>query len=105
VKEIVRQIMETENEVRERVEQARAEAQKIVRDAETRVREIIETGRQEAIRESQELVARQRQEAEQERARQIGAVEGGGAELLAGKSAEIEKAAAAVLEIVTGAGE
>jgi len=102
VKEIVKQIVETENEVRGRVEEARAEAQRIVRDAETKSRDIIETGRQEAVRESQELVARSRREAEDERTRQVDAVKGGGAELLAGKTAEIEKAAAEVLRVITG---
>jgi vacuolar-type H+-ATPase subunit H len=77
----------------------------IVRDAETRSREIIETGRQTAVRESQELLARLRREAEQERARQVDAVKGGGAELLAGKTAEIETAAAEVLGIITGTHE
>ena len=105
MKEIVKQIVETENEVRGRIEEARAEAQRIVRDAETRSREIVETGRQEAMRESQELVARLRREAEDERTRQIEAVKGGGAELLAGKTVEIERAAADVLGIITGTGD
>ena len=105
MKEIVKQIVETENEVRGRVEQAHTEAQKIVRDAEAHSREIVEAGRQETVHESQELVARLRHEAEEERTRQIEAVKGGGTELLAGKKGVIEAAAAEVLGIITGAGE
>ena len=103
MKEIVKQIMETETEVREAVDNARAEAQKIVRDAETRSRDVIDKGRQDAIRESQELVAKYRKDAEDERKRQVDAVKGGSDELLASKSAHIEAAALKVLDIVKGA--
>jgi F-type H+-transporting ATPase subunit b len=102
LKEIVKQIMETETEVREAVEKARAEAQKIVREAETDSRDIIEKGRQQAIRESQELVERCRRDAEAERKRQVDAVKGGSEELLASKAARIESAAAKVLDMVKG---
>ena len=103
MKEIVKQIMETETEVREAVDKARAEAQKIVREAETESRDVIEKGRQSAIRESQELVAKYRKDAEDERRRQVDAVKGGSEELLASKGARIETAAVKVLDIVKGA--
>ena len=103
MKEIVKQIMETETEVREAVDSARADAQKIVRDAETQSRDVIEKGRQSAIRESQELVAKYRKDAEDERKRQVDAVKGGSEELLASKAAHIDTAAVKVLDIVKGA--
>jgi vacuolar-type H+-ATPase subunit H len=103
LKEIVKQIMETETEVREAVDNARAEAQKIVREAETQSRDIIEQGRQDAIRESQELVEKYRKDAETERQRQIDAVKGGSEELLVSKAVHIETAAGKVLDIVKGA--
>jgi len=103
LKEIVKQIMETETEVREAVESARAEAQKIVREAEAQAREVVEKGRHEAIQESLELVEKYRREAEEERKRQIDAVKGGSGELLASKAALIETAALKALDIVKGA--
>ena len=103
MKEIVKQIMETETEVREAVDSARADAQKIVRDAETQSRDVIEKGRQSAIRESQELVAKYRKDAEDERRQQVDAVKGGSEELLASKAAHIGTAAVKVLDIVKGA--
>jgi vacuolar-type H+-ATPase subunit H len=103
LKEIVKQIMETETEVREAVEQARAEAQKIVRDSEAQARDVIEKGRQDATRESQELVTKYREDAEAERKRQVDAVKGGSEELLASKAAQIERAVVKVLDIVKGA--
>jgi len=103
LKEIVKQIMETETEVREAIDNARAEAQKIVREAEVQSRDVVEKGRQEAIRESQELVAKYRKDAEDERKRQVDAVKGGSDELLASKSTQIEAAAVKVLDIVKGA--
>ena len=102
MKEIVKQIMETETEVREAVDSARTEAQKIVRDAEVQSRDVIEKGRQEAIRESQELVARHRKDAEDERKAQVDAVKGGSDELLASKAAHIDMAVLKVLGIVKG---
>jgi vacuolar-type H+-ATPase subunit H len=103
LKEIVKQIMETETEVREAVENARAEAQKIVREAESESREIIEKGRQDAIRKSQELVSKYRSDAEAEHSRQVDAVKGGSGELIASKADHIEAAVAKVLDIVKGA--
>lgn len=103
MKEIVKQIMETETEVRGAVDNARTEAQKIVREAEGQSRDVIEKGRQNAIRESQELVAKYRKDAEGERKRQVDAVKGGSEELLASKAAYIETAASKVLDIVKGA--
>lgn len=103
MKEIVKQIMETETEVREAVEDARSEAQKIVREAETQSRDVIEKGRQDSIRESQELVAKYRKEAEDERRAQVDAVKGGSGELLASKSDHIDAAVSKVLGIVKGA--
>jgi vacuolar-type H+-ATPase subunit H len=103
LKEIVKQIMETETEVRKAVEDARVEAQKIVREAEAQSRDIIEKGRQDAIRESQKLVVKYHDDAEAERKRQIDAVKGGSEELLASKSDHIERAVLKVLDIVKGA--
>ncbi len=103
MKEIVKQIMETETEVRAAIDNARAEAQKIVREAEAQSRDVVDKGRQDAIRESQKLVAKYRKDADDERKRQVNAVKGGSAELLASKSAQIETAAARVLDIVKGA--
>ena len=103
MKEIVKKIMETETEVREAVDNARTEAQKIVREAETQSRDVIEKGRQDAIRESQGLVAKYRKDAENERKRQVDAVKGGSEELLASKASHIEAAAVKVLNIVKGA--
>jgi vacuolar-type H+-ATPase subunit H len=103
LKEIVKQIMETETEVREAVEDARAEAQKIVREADAQARDVIEKGRQDAIRESQKLVTKYRDDAEAERKRQIDAVKGGSEELLASKAPHIDAAVVKVLDIVKGA--
>jgi vacuolar-type H+-ATPase subunit H len=103
LKEIVKQIMETETEVREAVDNARTDAQKIVRDAEVQSRDVMEKGRQEAIRESQEFVARRRKDAEDERRAQVDAVKGGSEELLASKAAHIDTAVLKVLDIVKGA--
>ena len=102
MKEIVKQIMETETEVREAVEKAREEAQKIVRDAETRSRDIIEKGRQEAVLEARELVEKYRADAERERGRQIAAVKDVSGELLTSKADRIEGAVRKVLDIVKG---
>jgi vacuolar-type H+-ATPase subunit H len=102
LKEIVKQIMETETEVREAVDRARDEAQKIVREAESQSREVIEQGRQDAIKQSQELVAKYRKDAEDERKRQIDAVKGGSEELLASKADRIETTVVRVLGIVKG---
>ena len=102
MKEIVKQIMETETEVREAVDDARAEAQKIVREAEGQSRDVIEKGRQSAIRESQELVAKFRKDAEDERKAQVDAVKGGSEELLASKASHIDTAVLKMLDIVKG---
>ncbi len=102
MKEIVKQIMETETETREAVEKARAEAQKIVRDAEAQARDVVEKGRQDAIKESSGLVAKNRKEAEAERKAQVDAVKGGSGELLASKAAHIDAAVLKVLDIVKG---
>lgn len=103
MKEIVKQIMETETEVREAVDNARAEAQKIVREAEAQSRDVIEKGRQNAIKESKELIAKYRSDAEAERKSQVDAVKGGSDELLASKAVHIEAATGKVLDIVKGA--
>ncbi len=102
MKEIVKQIMETETEVREAVDDARNEAQKIVREAEALSRDVIEKGRQSAIRESQELVAKLRKDAEDERKAQVDAVKGGSEELLASKASHIDTAVLKMLDIVKG---
>ena len=72
------------------------------RRADYHQRDIIEKGRQGAIRESQELVAKCRSDAEAERKRQVDAVKGGSEEMLASKSAQIEAASVKVLEIAKG---
>ncbi len=94
--------METENEVRGKVEEAHSEAQKIVRTAESGSRDIIETRRQNAIREGQALIERLTAEAEQERSQQISKVKGGSTEVLKKRSGEIEKAVSQIIEMVAG---
>ncbi len=105
MKEIVQQILKTEQEVRDKIEEARKESQKIVRDAETRSREIVEEGRQKAVHEAQELVERLKREAEEERTRQIEAVRGGSPELIESRSREIDRAVERITRLLTGVQE
>ncbi|MBN1164687.1 MAG: hypothetical protein JXB45_08920 [Candidatus Krumholzibacteriota bacterium] len=102
MKEIVQQILETEREIREKIDQAHAEAQKIVRNAEIRSREILDERRQEATREGQQMIERLKQEAEEERNRQVEAVKGGSPELLSSRSREIEQVVTKITGLVTG---
>jgi V/A-type H+-transporting ATPase subunit G/H len=102
MKEIVQKIMETEREVRERIEGAREEAQKIIRKAEFESRDVEEQGRQKAVREAQELVSRMKREAEEERNRQIEEVRGGSPELLETKAGEITTAVDRVKKLILG---
>ena len=101
MKEIVKRIMETETEIRDRVEDAHSEAQKIVRAAETGSRDIVEEKRLAAMKEGQALIERLASEAEEERALQVEKVSGGSAELLKRRSKEVEKAVARIIDIVT----
>jgi vacuolar-type H+-ATPase subunit H len=102
LKEVVKKIMETEAEVREQIERAHQEAQKIVRNAEARSREIAEESRQQAVRGGQQLVERLKREAEEERDRQVGRVKGGSPELMKQKEREIEEAVAQIIGLITG---
>lgn len=94
--------METEHDVRERIDQARGQAQQIVREAEKRSRGLIEERRQKTAHEAQDTIARMKNEAEQERARQIEKVKGGSPELIEKKSSEIERAVRRVVDEVLG---
>jgi len=102
MKEIVQKIMETEREVRERIDSAREEAQRIVRKAESDSRDVEEQARQKAVGEAHDLVERMKREAEQEKSRQIGEVRGGSPELLETKAKEIETAVDRVTKLVLG---
>ncbi len=104
MKEIVQRIMETEKEIRGRVEDAHSEAQKIVRAAESGSRDIIEEKRLAAMKEGQALIERLASEAEAERTLQVEKVSGGSAELLKRRSKEVEKAVARIIDIVTDSG-
>ena len=101
MKEIVKKIMETENEIRGKVEDAYLRAQKIVRAAESGSRDIIEKKRQDAIKEGQELIERLTGEAEGERALQVEKVKGGSAELLKRRSKEVDSAIGRIIDMVT----
>lgn len=102
MKEIVQKIMETEREVRERIDGAREEAQRIVRKAESESRDVEEKGRQKAVGEAHDLVERMKREAEEEKNRQIEEVRGGGPELLEAKAGEIGTAIDRVTKLVLG---
>lgn len=94
--------METEREVRERIDGTREEAQKIIRRAEAESRDVEEQGRQKAVQEAHELVERMKREAEGEKNRQIGQVRGGSPELLESRAKEIETAVERVKRIILG---
>lgn len=94
--------METEREVRERIDGTREEAQKIIRRAEAGSRDVEEQGRQKAVQEAHELVERMKREAEGEKNRQIGQVRGGSPELLESRAKEIETAVERVKRIILG---
>lgn len=102
MKEVVRKIIETEREVRDRIERAHGQAQKIVRDSETSSRELTEERRQKAVLEAQELVERMKKEAEEEHHRQVEKVKGGSPELVRKKSKEIDRAVELVTALVIG---
>lgn len=102
MKEVVKKIMEAENATRERIDEARAEAQKRVRAAEAKSREIIEEAKQKAVTEGQQLVETLTKEAEEERASKVAKVSGGSPEVLEKHSAEIERAVRRVCGLVTG---
>jgi V/A-type H+-transporting ATPase subunit G/H len=102
MKEVVQKIMETEREVRERIDGARGEAQKVIRRAETESRDIEEQERQKAVQEAHELVERMKREAEEEKNRQIEQVRGGSPELLVSKAKEIDAAVERVKRLVLG---
>jgi V/A-type H+-transporting ATPase subunit G/H len=102
MKEIVQKIMDTEREIREKIDGARGEAQKIVRRAESQSRETEELGRQRAVQEAHELVERMKREAEEEKSRQIEQVRGGSPELLETKAREIGIAVERVKKLVLG---
>lgn len=102
MKEIVQKIMETEREVRERIDGVREEAQRIIRKVESESREIEEQGRQKAVGEAHELIVRMKREAEAEKNRQIEEVRGGSPELLETRAGEIETAVDRVTKLVLG---
>lgn len=102
MKEIVQKILETEKEVRDGIEKAHADAQRIVREAEDGSRQVEERVRQKAMHEAQEIVEKMKGEAEKERQRQIDAAQGGSVELIRKKSAEIKAATARVTNLILG---
>jgi vacuolar-type H+-ATPase subunit H len=102
VKEIVQKILETEKEVRESIEKAHADSQRIVREAEEGSRQVEERVRHAAMQKAQEITERMKREAEEERQRQIDAAQGGSAELIRKKSAEIKAATTRVTNHVLG---
>lgn len=102
MKEIVKKIMETEREVRERIETAREEAQRIVREAEKKSRELTEEHRQRTTRDAQEMVERMKREAEAEKTLQIEKVKGGSHALIEKRSTEIERAVGRIVGVVLG---
>jgi vacuolar-type H+-ATPase subunit H len=104
LKEIVKKIMETENEVRGRVEDAHSQAQKIVRAAESGSRDIIEKKRLEAVKEGQALIERLTGEAEEQRTLQVEKVRGGSAELLKSRSKKVDRAVGRIIDMVTDSG-
>ena len=102
MKEVVQKIMDTEREVRERIDGAREEAQKIIRRTEAESRDVEEHGRQKAVQEAHDLIERMKREAEEEKNRQIEQVRGGSPELLGSRAKEIETAAERVKRLILG---
>ncbi len=102
MKEAVRKIIDTEREVREKIERARDDAQKTVRDAEIGSRELLEEAKQKAVREGQELIARLQREAEDERHRQVEMVKGGSPELMTKRKKEIDRAIQRIVTLISG---
>ena len=101
MKEIVKKIMETEQEIRGKVEDAHSKAQKVIRAAESGSRDIIEKKRQDAMKEGQALIERLTAEAEAERTLQVDKVKGGSAELLKRRSKEVDIAVGRIIDMVT----
>jgi vacuolar-type H+-ATPase subunit H len=102
LKEIVQRILETEKEVRESIEKARADAQDIVREAEDKSGEIEDAVREKAMHEAQEIAERMKKEAEAERQGQIAAARGGSESLLKTKGASVKEVAERVTNLVLG---
>jgi len=102
VKEAVRKIIDIEREVREKIERARDDAQKTVRDAEVGSRELLEGAKQKAVREGQELIARLQREAGDERDRQVKMVKGGSPELMTKRKKEIDRAIQRIVTLIAG---
>ncbi|MBN2184002.1 MAG: hypothetical protein JW746_01610 [Candidatus Krumholzibacteriota bacterium] len=105
MKEIVKRIIETEKEIRDKVEDAHSQAQKIVRAAESGSRDIIEKKRLEAMKEGQALIERLTAEAEAKRTLQVEKVRGGSAELLKKRSKEVDRAVGRIVDMVTDSGK
>ena len=102
MKEIVQKILEVEKEVRESIEKAHADAQRIVREAEDKSGQIEARVREQAMHEAQKKVDLLKGEAEAERQRQIAAAQGGSTELIEKKSTEIKAAARRVTDLILG---
>ena len=102
MKEIVQKILETEREVREAIDRAHGDAQRIVHEAEARSRQIEDEYRQKATHEAQEIVERMKAEAEAERAKRIGSVQSGSADLIRAKRPEIARSADRVIKLILG---
>lgn len=102
MKEIVQKILETEKEARENIERARSDAQEIVRKAEDKSGQVEEGVREKAMHEAQAIIERMKGEGDEERKRQIEKAQGGSAEIIEKKRAEIEAAAGRVTNLILG---
>lgn len=102
MKEIVQKILEAEKEARDGIERARAEAQRIVREAEEKSRQVEDGVRQGAMQKAHAVMERMKEEAEAERRRQVENAQIGSAEIIGKKKAEIEAAAGRVANLILG---
>ena len=102
MKEIVQKILETEKEAREGIENARAQAQQIVREAEEKSRQVEEKVRQDAMRKAHVIMQQMSEEAERERKQYVERAQIGSAEIIKAKRAEIEAAANRVTNLILG---
>jgi len=102
VKEIVQKILEAEKEARDGIEHARAEAQQVVREAEEKSRQAEERVRQGAMAQAHSIMERMKDEAEEERRRQVEMAQVGSAEIIKKKKTEMDAAAGRVTNLILG---
>jgi vacuolar-type H+-ATPase subunit H len=101
LKRQIDRILETEKEVREKIDQAREKSRKIIREAEAKSREIVDGGRKEAFSRSKDIVEDYKKRAKEERDRQIGGVKADTEDFFSQKRGEIEKAASRITEMLS----